>query len=111
MVLGISIRSILYVVYFVVSSTVGTVLVMKTDGFRNLGWSVIVSLILLSAYVALANLLREGAPLAIVSPVLAAVCPLFTIAGAVLFLGEAASVTRIGLLVGACVMIGVAAKN
>ena len=36
---------------------------------------------------------------------------LFTIAGAVLFLGEAASVTRIGLLVGACVMIGVAAKN
>lgn len=110
MVLGISIRALLYAAYFAVAQIASMLLLEKTDGYRNLGWSVVVSALFLSSYVVFANLVRDGAPLSILSPVLSAICPLFIIIGAVIFLGENVSWMRFGLLVSACGLIGVASK-
>ena len=57
----------------------------------------------------IARMYQSGAKLGIMSPLLAAVIPLGVIAIGIFLYNESASPSRIALLVGACVLIGVAA--
>jgi multidrug transporter EmrE-like cation transporter len=57
----------------------------------------------------IARMYQSGAKLGIMSPLLAAVIPLGVIAIGIFLYHESASPPRIALLVGACVLIGVAA--
>jgi len=56
-----------------------------------------------------ARLYEGGAKLGIISPLLAAVIPLAVVGIGIFAYGESASPLRVALLVGACVLIGVAA--
>ncbi len=80
----------------------------RTDAFRNLGWSVVCLGVYMISFYALATLIREGGPLSLILPALAATVPIATIIIAVFVLGEAASWQRFGLLVFACLVIGYA---
>ena len=57
----------------------------------------------------IARMYQSGAKLGIMSPLLAAVIPLGVIAIGILLYNESVSPLRVGLLVGACAMIGAAA--
>ncbi len=93
----------------IVTQVAGSSMLVKTGGFRDPAWSLAcVAIYALSFYV-LAETIRQGMALSLIMPILAAVVPLVTIGVAVVFLGEHASWLRLGLLSGACVIIGVAA--
>ncbi len=93
----------------VVTQVLGSTLLVKTEGFRLLGWSLAcVAVYALSFYV-LAETIRQGMALSLVMPILAALVPLATIVVAVTVLGEQASWPRLGLLSLACLLIGAAA--
>jgi len=106
---GISLRAIGLVLFFCFSSTAASTLLVKTDGFRVIGWTVAALVLYLASLYSLALMLRD-APLSLIAPILAALCPLMAIAAGIAILGEAASWARIGVLIAACGLIGVAAK-
>lgn len=86
----------------------GSLLLGRTDAFRNLGWSLVCLSVYMVSFWALATIIREGGPLSLILPALAAVVPIVTIMVAVFVMGEAASWQRLGLLSVACLMIGYA---
>jgi len=86
----------------------GSLLLGRTDAFRNFGWSVACLSIYMISFWALATVIREGGPISMVLPALAAVVPIVTIIIAVFIMGEAASWQRLGLLLLACLIIGYA---
>ena len=58
----------------------------------------------------MARLSASGIPLSILIPVAAAIIPLALIAVGVVFLGEQAPMLRVFLLIGACILIGLASS-
>jgi hypothetical protein len=56
----------------------------------------------------MARLVHGGVNLSILAPIMAAIVPLGAIATGILIYGEPAPVIRVGLLVSACALIGVA---
>lgn len=84
----------------------GSLLLGRTDAFRHLGWSVVCLSVYMISFWALATLIREGGPLSLILPALAATVPIVTIIFAVFVMGEAASWQRLGLLLFACLVIG-----
>jgi quaternary ammonium compound-resistance protein SugE len=111
MAIGSTAWTVLLAAFFTIAQVGCAMLLGKTDGFRSVGWTAVVVFLLIASYAALATLVRNGAPLSLLSPIFAALCPLLVVAGAVLFLGESASWLRIGLLVVACALIGIAARH
>jgi quaternary ammonium compound-resistance protein SugE len=109
MLAGLSLRAVLMVAFVVVTQVGGSTMLVKTNGFRELGWTLAcLATYLVSLYV-LAETIRQGMALSLVMPILAALVPLATIGVAVFFLGEQASWLRIGLLSASCLLIGAAA--
>jgi quaternary ammonium compound-resistance protein SugE len=109
MLAQISMRAVIMVALVVVTQVAGSTLLVKTEGFRQLGWSLACVGVYAVSFYVLAETIRQGMALSLVMPILAALVPLATIAVAVTVLGEQASWLRLGLLSGACLMIGAAA--
>jgi multidrug transporter EmrE-like cation transporter len=109
--MGVSLRTILLVLFVTVTQVAGSTLLVKTDGFRAPGWTALCLGIYVVSFFAMATMFREGMPLGILLPLLAAVVPLLAIATGIIFLGETASWMRIGLLCASCLLIGIAAKS
>lgn len=107
---GLSARTVVLFAFVVVTQVAGSSLLVKTDGFRAAGWTALCLGIYLASFFAMATMLREGAPLGMVMPLLAAVVPLMVIGIGVAFYGEPASWTRLALLGLSCVLIGVASR-
>jgi quaternary ammonium compound-resistance protein SugE len=105
---GITVRMIVLFVIAVAGQIGGSLLLGRTDGWTNPLWSAICVAVYAPSFWAIATLIREGGPLSLIMPLLAAVVPLAVALIAVLVLGEAASWARLGLLVFACAVIGVA---
>jgi quaternary ammonium compound-resistance protein SugE len=105
----ISMRAVIMVTLVVITQVVGASLLAKTVGFRDPGWTVACLGIYIVSMYLLAETIRQGMALSLIMPILAALVPLATIAVAVLVLKEQASWLRLGMLSGACVLIGVAA--
>ncbi|HEX2794027.1 MAG TPA: hypothetical protein VHN58_06310 [Croceicoccus sp.] len=105
---GLSAAQIGVFIYIVATQIVGIAFLVKTRGFTQPGWTAATIAILVSSFFAMSWLLENGAKLNILFPVLSAVVPLCTVMVGIFVYGEAASATRIGLLVGACVLIGAA---
>ncbi|NML93150.1 hypothetical protein [Novosphingobium olei] len=85
----------------------GSLMLGKTAGFTHPGWSAACALTYAVSLWALATLIREGGPLSLLMPILAATVPLVVILIAVFVQGEPASWPRLGLLTLACAVIGV----
>lgn len=86
----------------------GSLLLGRTLGFTQVSWSIACIAVYAVSFWALATLIREGGPLSLIMPLLAAVVPLIVSLVAIVAMGESASYLRMGLLVFACVTIGVA---
>ncbi len=110
MVEGLTLRTVLLVVFVTLTQVAGSALLVKTDGFRALGWTGLCLGIYVASFYAMAVMFREGMPLGLLLPLLAAVVPLMAIAVGVMLFGETASWTRLGLLFASCILVGVAAK-
>ena len=108
MLAQIPMKVVLMVAFVVVTQVAGATLLAKTNGFRDIGWTAACLATFAISLYALAETIRQGMALSLVMPILAALVPLATIAVAVTLLGEQASWMRLGLLSGACVLIGVA---
>lgn len=105
---GLNFAGIALLVFLIVTQIVAVALLPKTAGFTNIAWTGIFLAIMFASQWSFAVVLHRGMPLGLLSPMMAAVIPLVLIAIGVIFYREAASVLRIGLLVGACGLIGVA---
>lgn len=93
-----------------VAANIGSLgLLPLTGGFtRPAATAACVTLFILNIWM-LSRLIHGGAPLSLLTPVMAALIPLVTIAMGVLFYGENSSPLRIGLLIGACALSACAA--
>ena len=109
MLAQVSIKAVVMVFLVVVTQVLGSTLLVKTNGFRELWWTLGCLAVYAVSFYILAETIRQGMALSLVMPILAASVPLVTIAVAIMFLGEQASMLRLGLLVSACLLIGVAA--
>ncbi len=87
---------------------IGVSLLIRTRGFTQLGWTAATVVVLIASFWSLAWLLMNGAKLNILLPLLAATVPLASIMIGIFFYGEPASLLKIGLLITACALIGVA---
>lgn len=109
MLAGLPLRAVIMVALVAVTQVAGASLLAKTSGFRDPLWTVACLATYAVSLYLLAETIRQGMALSLVMPILAALVPLATIAVAVLLLGEQATWLRLGLLSGACLLIGAAA--
>jgi len=107
--MGIPVR--IYGLFFasVAFQLLAMVLLPRTRGFTAGLPTVGCALLFVCGIWMVARMYAGGAKLGIMSPLLAAVIPLGVIAIGILFYNESASPLRVGLLLGACALIGVAA--
>lgn len=105
---GLTARMIILFVVCAIGQVGGSLTLGRTEGFTNAGWSAVCIGIYMVSFWALATLIREGGPLSLIMPILAATVPLAVIFISVFFMGESASWARLGLLTFSCLLIGVA---
>jgi quaternary ammonium compound-resistance protein SugE len=110
MVAGLSLRAIALFVVVVLGQIGGSVLLVRTAGFTQPGWSLLCALVYAVSLYCLAVLLREGAALGLLMPLMAATVPIGAILIATFVLGEAASWPRLGLLLLACAVVALASR-
>jgi multidrug transporter EmrE-like cation transporter len=101
-------RTILMFLFVVATQIIGSSLLARTDGFRVSWMTALCLAVYVVSFWVLAMMIKEGAPLSTLMPLLAATVPLAIVAVGVFFYGEAASWPRIGMLVTACLMVGAA---
>ncbi|MDP3673520.1 MAG: SMR family transporter [Novosphingobium sp.] len=104
----IPLRAVTMVALVTVTQVIGASMLVKTMGFRDPMWTMACLAVYVVSFYLLAETIRQGMALSLIMPILAALVPLATIAVAVILFQEQASWLRIGLLSGACVLIGVA---
>ena len=85
-------------------------LLPASEGFTRLWPTAALVVSFVSGIGLLARLTANGVPLSILIPIAAAIIPLALIAVGVAILGEQAPLPRILLLVGACILIGIASS-
>lgn len=105
---GLTLRVLALFALVVAGQIGGSTMLGLTSGFTRIGWSIACALTYAVSLYSLALLIKGGAPLSLLMPLLAAVVPLGTIVLALTILGEPASAWRIALLGLSCVVIGVA---
>ncbi len=99
-----------YGLTLLVANTFAISILPKTEGFSRLSPTLLcIAGFIVTAW-SLARLIGAGLELSVLMPLAAAVIPLAAIGVGVFLYGEAASLPKIGLLVLACGLIGVAAK-
>lgn len=103
-----TVSSVALFFFLVVSQIVAVSLLPRTAGFTNLYWTIACLSVYAASLWSLAYIIHTGMPLSLVVPILAAVVPLMSIAVALVFYKEAASLLRIVLLCFACGVIGLA---
>lgn len=86
----------------------GGAILPKTNGFTNPGWVVACLAVYTLSFWLMATMIKQGMPLSLLVPLMSAIIPLCLIAVGVFVFGEQASLPKIGLLIGACGLIGVA---
>jgi multidrug transporter EmrE-like cation transporter len=104
----------LIVIQFIAATglqVIGVALLPSTRGFTQVGMTALCVLAFVGAVCMLARLTYGGASFGVLIPLSAIVVPLVSVAVGVIFYGEPASVYRIGLLLGACAMVGVASHS
>ncbi|HTT42260.1 MAG TPA: hypothetical protein VMG33_04255 [Steroidobacteraceae bacterium] len=107
--LGIPLR--IYALFFasVAFQLMAMMLLPRTRGFTVLLPTVGCALLFVCGIWMVARMYQSGAKLGIMSPLLAAVIPLGVIAIGIFLYDESTSPLRVGLLLGACALIGAAA--
>jgi multidrug transporter EmrE-like cation transporter len=108
--MAISSEAVITFIVVLASQLVGLGLLPKTQGYTNLGYSLASLAAYTVSFVAMARLIRSGTGLAILIPALAATIPLVSVAIGVLAYGESASLPKVGILLAACALIGVASR-
>ena len=101
------IKIILFVVICLAQIAGGAIL-PKTNGFAALGWTIACVAVYTFSFWLMALIIRLGIPLSSLVPMMSAVIPLSLTAIGVLVFGESASLLRLCLLGGACVLVGLA---
>jgi quaternary ammonium compound-resistance protein SugE len=89
---------------------ISAIFLPRTNGFSNLGWTFLVLISIFAAFWCISQLLRQGAALSIISPLMAASVPFIIIILARLSLGETASLLKLSLLALSCVIVGAASS-
>ncbi|MES2303608.1 MAG: hypothetical protein V4521_16305 [Pseudomonadota bacterium] len=105
---GLTARIIVLFIIGALGQVGGSLLLGRTEAFRNPGWSVACLACYMMSFWALATMIREGGPLSMILPALSATVPIIVIGIAVFVLGEQASWARLGLLTLSCLIIGYA---
>ncbi|RZO78570.1 MAG: hypothetical protein EVA63_10890 [Halieaceae bacterium] len=94
----------------VVFQVIGLSLMPLTKGLTEIVPSIGCGLAFLAGTGLMARLLHSGINLGVLLPFVAAIVPLCAIAVGMLFYGESASLTKLSLLVSACLVIGFASS-
>ena len=90
----------------VVFQVIGLSLMPLTKGLTELVPSIGCGIAFLAGLGLMARLLNSGINLGILLPFMAAIVPLCAIAVGIMFYGESASLTKLSLLVSACLVVG-----
>jgi multidrug transporter EmrE-like cation transporter len=98
------------IVVSIVAQIVGVALLPRTIGLTDPLNTLLCALCYVVGIGLLARIVHAGVELGIVMPILAAAVPLAAMVLGVVLYGESAAPLKIGLLVSACVAIGVAAS-
>lgn len=93
-----------------VSQLIGLGLLPKTQGYTHIGYSLASLGAYIISFIAMARIIRSGTGLAILIPALAATIPLLSIGIGVFIYGESASIPKVGILLIACILVGVASR-
>jgi len=94
----------------VVFQVIGLSLMPLTKGLTELVLSIGCGIAFLAGLGLMARLLNSGINLGILLPFMAAIVPLCAIAVGIMFYGESASLTKLSLLVSACLVVGFASS-
>lgn len=94
----------------VATQLIGVGLLPRTAGFTEVVPTVGCIASLMISFGLISRMLYSGVNLSIVAPLMSAIIPLGASAIGILVYGEQASLSRVGLLFGACAMIGIAAR-
>lgn len=89
----------------VIAQLMAISLLPRTEGFTKVLPTAACCALFLVGLGAMANLTRKGVELGVLIPMISAIIPLVTIFIGILFYGESASVLKVSLLMGACVLI------
>lgn len=108
MLAGLTVRAVVLFAIVVIGQIAGSVTLGMTAGFTRVGWSLLCAAAYVASLYALALLLKEGAPLSVMMPLLAAVVPIGAMVLAITVLGESASWARLGLLLASCGIVALA---
>lgn len=82
----------------------------KTEGFTKVSITITCILLVVINSWALSRVIYNGIDLSLLIPIMSAVLPLGAIVIGVLLYGESASIMKVGTLVTACCLIGIASK-
>ncbi|WP_221794505.1 hypothetical protein [Aquisediminimonas sediminicola] len=105
---GISVKVIAFFIFIVITQIAGSSMLAKTDGFRVPVWTAACLVTYFFSFWAMADVIRQGVPLSLLIPLMAAIVPLVVISIGVFVFGEAASFTKIAVLSAACIAVGLA---
>ena len=103
--------TIAWFLFSVVAQLGAITLLPRTAGFTKAAPTLLCAGLFLLGIYALARLTHKGVDLGLLVPAMSGFIPLVTIAIGIFVYGESASPLKLGLLVGACVLIGVAAAR
>jgi multidrug transporter EmrE-like cation transporter len=102
--------NIILFVLICIAQIIGGAVLPKTNGFTDPGWTVACLTIYSFSFWLMALMIKLGIPLSSLVPLMSAVIPLSLIGVGVVMFGESASIAKIGMLVTACLLVGVASK-
>ena len=97
-------------IVLVVLQVAAFALLPRTQGFTNPGVTATMLVLFAISYWLMARMIRSGADLGILIPLMAAVVPLAVVAIGAIYYHESASQLKIALLASACTLIGVASR-
>ncbi|HJQ15683.1 MAG TPA: hypothetical protein VJ859_01670 [Allosphingosinicella sp.] len=106
---GLSIGTGLMFFVGVIGQVVGISLLPRTDGFTDLPWTAVSLGSFIGSLWLLSLIMRQGAPLIVMVPLVSASVPLLTIAVAYFGYGQTPSLAKLAMLIGACAAVGIAA--
>lgn len=94
-----------------VSQLIGVGLLPKTNGYTHPGYSIAQLTLFAISFAAMARLLKSGAQLGILIPLLSTAMPLASVMIGIAFYHESASWPRVAMLVAAVVLVGFASRH
>lgn len=107
---GLSATVILTFLVVVIAQTIGISILPKTQGFTNIGYALGAAAAFILSLAAMARLIQSGVNLGILIPLMASTIPLASVVIGIFVYGESASLPKVGLLVVACILVGVASR-